>query len=79
MAAAGEVGQFLIAGPPPVLAPLLDLLTADPDTDVVSVSRSPQGELRRLVVTMTQDRATALGAAFAGAVDVEPDQVLPDP
>lgn len=79
MAAGAEVGQFLIAGPPPVLAPLLDLLTADADTDVVSVSRSPQGELRRLVVTMTQDRATALGAAFGGAVQVEPDQVLPDP
>jgi hypothetical protein len=79
MAADGEVGQFLIAGLPPVLAPLLDLLSADPDTDVVSVSRSPQGELRRLVVSMPQDRAAALGSAFGDAVQVEPDQVLPDP
>jgi hypothetical protein len=79
MAAGGEVGQFLIAGSPPVLAPLLDLLTADPDTDVVSVSRSPQGELRRLVVTMAPDRAAALGAALGDAVQVEPDQVLPNP
>jgi hypothetical protein len=75
----GTVGQFLIAGAPPVLAPLLDLLTADPDTDVVSVARSPQGELRRLVVTMTPERASALTAAFGDDVQVEPDEVLPNP
>jgi len=79
MAPGGEVGQFLIAGTPPVLAPLLDLLTADPGTEVVSVSRSPQGELRRLVVSMAPDRAAALGAALGDAVQVEADEVLPDP
>jgi hypothetical protein len=79
MASGGAVAQFLIAGAPPVLAPLLDLLTADPDADVVSVSRGPQGELRRLVVSMTPDRAAALGTAFGGAVQVEADQVLPNP
>jgi hypothetical protein len=79
MAAGGEVARFLIAGSPPVLAPLLDQLTADPDTDVVSVARSPQGELRRIVVTMTPERASALGAALGDDVQVEPDEVLPNP
>jgi len=79
MSSNGTVGQFLIAGAPPVLAPLLDLLTADPDTDVLSVSRSPQGELRRLVVAMSPDRASALGAALGNSVQVEPDDVLPLP
>jgi hypothetical protein len=78
-APSGTAGQFLIAGSPPVLARLLDLLTADPDTQVVSGARSPQGELRRLVVTMTAERASALTAAFGDDVQVEPDDVLPNP
>ena len=73
MAPRKDAGQFLIAGEPPVLGPLLDLLTADPDTDVVSVSRGPAGELRRLVVAMDPVRASALGVAFGDAVQVEPD------
>lgn len=79
MSPSADVGQFLIAGEPPVLAPLLDLLTADPDTDVLSVSRSPQGELRRLVVAMDPDRASALGTALGGNIVVEPNDVLPLP
>lgn len=69
----GDADRFLVAGPAAVLVPLLDILTADRGTEVLSVSRSGAGDPRRLVVRLDPARAEAMAVALGGLVTVEPD------
>ena len=68
--------QFLIAGDPSVIRPLLDILNADTESAVLSVSRNNQHDPERLVVSMDPTRAAALKAAFGAVVLIEPDDLL---
>ncbi len=63
--------QFLVSGPSTLLTPLLGLLTEHPAMEVLRVSRSNRGDLRRLVVAMDSTRASALRIALGDVVQVE--------
>ena len=64
--------QFIVAGPPDAVGPLLSLLTTDPEADVVSVAGPPTAP-ERLVVVMEPERAAAFAQALGGRVLIEPD------
>ncbi len=68
--------QFIIAGDPSVIRPVLDILNADPESAVVSVSRNHQTDPERLVVSMDPSRAAALQTALGALVIIEPDDLL---
>ncbi|QGQ19285.1 S8 family serine peptidase [Cellulomonas sp. JZ18] len=68
--------RFLVGGEPTVLRAVEELLTADPDVDVVAVTTGRAGPAR-LVVTMHADQAEALAAALARLVVVEQDTPCP--
>lgn len=72
-----ELQQYLLAGPPAVLRPLLDLLGADPETAVHAVTRDARTDPTRLVVSMDPARADAWRVALGGVpLTIEPDAVL---
>lgn len=64
--------QFIVAGLPDVVGPLLSLLATDPDAEVVSVAGPPTAP-ERLVVVMEPERAVAFAQALGGRVLIEPD------
>lgn len=68
--------QFIIAGDPSVLKPMLDILNADPESAVISVSRNNMTDPERLVVSMDPSRAAALQAALGALILIEPDDLL---
>lgn len=68
--------QFIIAGDTSVIKPMLDILNADPESAVLSVSRNTQTDPERLVVSMDPSRAAALQAALGALVLIEPDDPL---
>jgi hypothetical protein len=68
--------QFIIAGDPSIMKPMLDIFNADPESAVLAVSRNSQTDPERLVVSMDPDRAAALQAAFGALVLIEPDNPL---
>ena len=68
--------QFIIAGDPSVLKPMLDILTADAESAVISVSRNHMTDPERLVVSMDPARAAALQVALGALVLIEPDDLL---
>jgi hypothetical protein len=68
--------QFIIAGDPSVLKPVLDILNADPESAVISVSRNNMTDPERLVVSMDPSRAAALQVALGALVLIEPDDLL---
>jgi hypothetical protein len=67
--------QFIVAGTPDIIGPLLAILTADPETTVTSVS-GPATQPERLSVAIAPGRAMALSAALEGLVLIEPDAPL---
>jgi hypothetical protein len=68
--------QFVVAGPPGVLRPLLDILEADPETAVHSVTRNGQTDPERLVISIDPVRADAMRTALGAMVLIEPDEPL---
>jgi hypothetical protein len=71
--------QFIIAGQPALLGPLLEILKTDPEVAVLYTATNRSGAPTRLVVSMDPHRARALGVALGGRLIVEPDQHLPEP
>jgi hypothetical protein len=67
--------QFIVAGLPDVVGPLLSLLATDPDAEVVSVAGPPTAP-ERLVVVMDPERAVAFAQALGGRVLIEPDDFV---
>ncbi len=67
---------FVVAGPPDVLRPLLELLEADPRATVTAVARDARSDPERLCVALAPGRAAALQSALGGLVLVEPDLPL---
>jgi hypothetical protein len=68
--------QFIIAGDPSVMKPMLDILNADPESAVLAVSRNHQTDPERLVVSMDPSRAAALQTALGALVLIEPNDLL---
>ncbi|MBO3085666.1 hypothetical protein [Cellulomonas fengjieae] len=68
--------QFIVAGPPGVLRPLLDLLEADPETAVTGVTRNDQTDPERLTISIDPARAAAMRTALGTLVLIEPDEPL---
>jgi hypothetical protein len=71
--------RFIVAGPPNILRPLLDIFQADPETAVHSVARNDQTDPERLVISIDPHRAAAIGAALKSLIVIEPDEPLNQP
>lgn len=66
---------FVVAGTPDLVRPLLDILRADPNVTITSVSGSESAP-ERFVIEIDPNRANALSVALGGRVLIEPDAPL---
>jgi hypothetical protein len=67
--------RYLLGGSPALLRALAEVVTADADLDLISISGSAD-QPSRLVVEAPADWADALRLAFRGQLIVEPDAFL---
>lgn len=67
---------FIVAGPPNILRPLLEIFQADRETTVHDVARNNQTDPEILFISMERQRVDAFRAALRSLVTIEDDHPI---
>jgi hypothetical protein len=67
--------RFILAGSPVLLRALVEVITQDPETEVVAIS-GPATAPERIVANMPPERADLLRRALGSQLTIEPDEFL---
>jgi hypothetical protein len=70
-----ERDRYILAGSPALIRALVEVITNDPELELVAVS-GPTAAPERIVVNMSQERADLLGRALGGQLTIEPDHLI---
>jgi hypothetical protein len=67
--------RFILAGSPALLRALVEVITQDPETELVAIS-GPETAPERIVAVMSPERADLLRRALGSQLTIEPDEFL---